>query len=91
MRRLQTDPDRLDWFAVLLDLQRRGLPTTLVSRQIRVPKSTVLGWKQGAEPKHVDGEALVDLWMRVTSKLRHELPRLGGESREPDRAGSAHS
>jgi hypothetical protein len=77
MRRLAADPDRIDWFAVLLMLQRAGLPASSVADQLRIPKSTILGWKQGAEPKYADGEALVGLWMRVLGNDRDALPRLG--------------
>lgn len=77
MRRLAVDPDRVDWFGVLLMLQRQGIPTTSVADQLRIPRSTILGWKQGAEPKYADGEALVTLWARVTGKKLEDLPRNG--------------
>lgn len=77
MRRLATDPDRVDWFGVLLALQRQGIPTASVADQLRIPRSTILGWKQGAEPKYADGEALVGLWARVTGNARVDVPRCG--------------
>ena len=76
MRRLDADPRRIDWFRVLADLNRCGLPVASVSAQIIVPKSTILGWGQGAEPRYADGEALTDLWCRVTSRERRQLPQL---------------
>jgi len=77
MRRVATSPDRVDWFAVLAGLQHQGLPTTLVAEQIRVPKSTILGWKQGAEPKHLDGEKLIELWIQVLGRGRTDVPKVG--------------
>lgn len=77
MRRLATDPDRVDWFGVLLALQRHGIPTASVADQLRIPRSTILGWKQGAEPKHRDGEALVSLWASVTGQAHDDVPRCG--------------
>ncbi len=77
MRRLASDPDRVDWFAVLLDLQRRGIPTSSVGSLLRIPKSTILGWKQGAEPKHRDGEELIELWVRITGQPSTLVPRAG--------------
>lgn len=77
MRRLATEPDRIDWFQVLTDLARAGVPVASAALAIRVPKSTVLGWKQGAEPKFTDGERLVALWMGITSRPVEELPRTG--------------
>lgn len=77
MRRLATDPERVDWFGVLLALQRHGIPTASVADQLRIPRSTILGWKQGAEPKYRDGEALTDLWSQVTGNALEAVPRVG--------------
>ena len=65
----------VDFVQVLTDLARNGVPVASVSTTIRVPKSTILGWKQSSEPKHVDGEALIAFWIKVTSKARSDLPR----------------
>lgn len=75
MIRIETDPFRVDWFAVLTDLKRCGLASLQAARQIEVPHSTVMGWKEGSEPKHADGERLIDLWIAVTGRNRHQLPR----------------
>lgn len=77
MRRLATDPDRVDWFQVLTDLGRKGVPVLAVSSAIGVPQSTILGWKQGAEPKFADGERLVALWLGLTDRHIEDLPRVG--------------
>lgn len=77
MRRLATDPDRVDWFQVLTDLGRKGVPTRSVATSIRVPHGTILGWKQGAEPKFADGERLVALWLGLTGQPIETLPRVG--------------
>lgn len=71
--RLQTT-SRVDWFAILIDLNRRGIPTSSLTGIIGVPKGTILGWKQGAEPNHADGERLVGLWLRMTEKPRTDVP-----------------
>lgn len=75
MRRVATLAERVDWFQVLTDLQRAGVPGASVAQHLRVPHSTVHGWKQGAEPKHVDGELLIDLWIGLTGRNRHQVPR----------------
>lgn len=77
MRRLATEADRIDWFQVLTDLARAGVPVASVATAIRVPKSTILGWKQGAEPKFTDGERLVALWVGLTARPAEQLPRTG--------------
>lgn len=71
--RLQVEP-RVDWFAILADLQRKGLPVSAVALQIGVPRTTLLGYKQGAEPKHADGERLVGLWVQITEHARDRVP-----------------
>jgi len=83
MRRLAADPECVDWFAVLIDLQRQGIPTSSVASLLAIPKSTILGWKQGAEPRHRDGERLIDLWVGVTGNAQAKLPRMrSANSRE---------
>ena len=66
---------RVDWFQILVDLSRKGLTTRSMADAIHVPPSTLLGWKQGAEPKHADGERLVLLWIDMTGNAREVLPR----------------
>lgn len=75
MSRIVTTDGRIDWFQILTDLNRLGVPVSSVSQQTRIPKSTILGWKQGAEPKHADGELLIDLWIGLTGNNRHQAPR----------------
>jgi len=66
---------RVDWFAVLVELDRLGFPVSDVAEQIDTPRTTLLGWKQGAEPKHGDGERLLTFWSAATGKDRECLPR----------------
>lgn len=66
---------RVDWFRVLADLQRHGFSISAVCLSIEVPKATLLGWRNlDAEPRHADGERLVQLWSRVTERPRDEVP-----------------
>ncbi len=69
---------RIDWFQVINDLGRRGFPSQLIADSIGVAKSTLLGWKQGAEPKHGDGERLIAFWCRVMERQREALPLVSG-------------
>lgn len=77
MRRLATEPDRIDWFRVLADLQRHGVPVSQASAATRIPKSTLLGWRQGAEPKYADGEKLLALWCGICQREVSDVPRVG--------------
>lgn len=63
-----------DWFTVISDLRKRGMTAQAVADSIESAKSTVLGWKTGAQPKHSDGERLIALWMRMTDQTRDQLP-----------------
>lgn len=67
--------ERVDWFRVLADLQYLGLSNSDVGQRLNIPKRTVGGWKEGAEPRHCDGEALIGLWCHMTAKTRDALPR----------------
>lgn len=75
MVRVDAPEGRIDWFRLLDDLARAGVPVSSVAMHTRAPRSTILGWKQGAEPKHRDGELLLDLWIAKTGQSRHEAPR----------------
>lgn len=77
MPRLATDPERIDWFQVLVDLGRCGVPASSAAAAIGIPKSTVQGWKQGAEPKFTDGEKLLSLWAGITRRELTSAPRIG--------------
>lgn len=66
--------NRIDWFQVIADLGRLGVPSQMIADSVGVAKSTLLGWKQGAEPKHGDGERLIAFWCRVTERQREALP-----------------
>lgn len=76
MRRLATEPDRINWFQVITDLTRAGAPVPAISSAINIPKGTILGWKYGAEPKFTDGEKLVALWAGLLGKPVTEVPRV---------------
>lgn len=67
---------RVDWFQVLVDLGRRGYSVAEVSKQVSVPKATLMGWKNlGHEPRHVEGERLLLFWARALDRPLSEAPR----------------
>nr|MBA2817026.1 hypothetical protein [Candidatus Pantoea persica] len=65
---------KVDWFQVITDLTRTGCSLQQIADDIQVAKSTLLGWKQGAEPGHAAGEALIPYWRTVLARRRCELP-----------------
>lgn len=72
--RAHTPTLRTDWFRVLVDLQRLGYPNAKVAVLVDVPGTTLHGWKQGAEPPHLYGHQLLELWQEVTGKPIGERP-----------------
>ncbi|UWX04609.1 hypothetical protein H1235_07960 [Pseudoxanthomonas sp. NC8] len=73
MIRIDTDPNRIDWFRVLADLQRAGVPMQSLSRLLHIPYSTIAGWRQGSEPKFIDGERLLQAWVGSPAENWSEL------------------
>ncbi len=96
----------IDWPALLADLawllvdererspERESASAAGLAEWLGVPRSTVRGWLDGAEPRHNDGEALLDCWCRMTGKLADYAPRLnsgaaGGKPPQSADAGAA--
>lgn len=65
---------RISWFRLFADLKSEGWTLYDVVKELKISKSTLLGWKMGVEPKHADGERLIELWSMVTAKDRAVLP-----------------
>lgn len=65
---------RVDWFRVITGLSKAGYTPHIVSDAIGIARTTLIGWKQGAEPRYTEGERLVSLWCRVMRRDRSKLP-----------------
>lgn len=67
---------RVDWFRVVAELQGKGYNIENIAAAIGVPKSTLMGWRNFPyhEPRHADGERLVQLWCQVVDQPRDALP-----------------
>lgn len=78
----------IDWTAVLDDLAHLLGDVDESNRDVRVPCSTVRladalgvargtlrGWLDGSEPRHIDGEAVLQRWCVLTGKAREFAPR----------------
>lgn len=65
---------RIDWFRVIVDLTNQKIRTRKIAFIIQTAHPTVLGWKQGTEPRHDAGERLIRLWMEATGKPRERVP-----------------
>lgn len=67
--------EAVNWFRIIVELGTQGAVTLRqISRAIDVPKTTIIGWKAGAEPRHSDGERLMALWCGMLHRERIEVP-----------------
>lgn len=67
----------IDWFAVISELQRRTVTIRVIARKLGRAPITVQSWMHGTEPRHSDGEHVIDLWCARTANVRNSLPRVG--------------
>lgn len=65
---------RIDWFRVITMVLRGGYSIQTAADTINVARTTLIGWKQGAEPRYTEGERLVSLWCRAMRRDRSKLP-----------------
>lgn len=72
--RAQAAQLRVDWFQVITGLSRAGYSPQSVADAIHVARSTLLGWKQGAEPRFSEGERLLAFWAQATGGDRAKIP-----------------
>jgi hypothetical protein len=60
---------------VLHEPERRvPLSTSQLADAIGQARGTLRGWIDGSEPKHADGEALLDRWCKLSGKAREFAP-----------------
>lgn len=68
--------EQIDWFALIVELERSGYPHNAIATFVGVSRRTVGSWKQGARPKFEEGEAAIGLWSQVTGKRQDSAPRV---------------
>jgi hypothetical protein len=68
-----------DWFSLITEINRHGLTCAIIAVELNIPRTTIVGWKQGSQPKHEDGEAMIRLWLQLTGKSRDNIPRVSLE------------
>lgn len=65
---------RVDWFRILIDLERAGLTQQEVADVTGIPRSTLKAYKDATEPSYFNGEVLISCWMRYTGRHRNDVP-----------------
>ncbi|MFA5916258.1 MAG: hypothetical protein WC830_22140 [Burkholderiales bacterium] len=53
---------RVDWFAVIAELERERISIAELAKRCVVSRGTISYWKAGGEPKHSDGQSLLILY-----------------------------
>lgn len=68
---------RIDWFRVVVDLERLGWNPKRIGAHpdVDIPRSTIVGWKLGnGRPKFEEGLRVILLWAEVTGKTAGDVP-----------------
>ena len=68
--------ERIDWFRLIVRLKADGYSLYSVSHFTEIPKSTLIGYKNGSQPKYHDGARLLKFWSEGTSTHQDEAPTI---------------
>ena len=68
---------RVAWFKVITELEQQGVTLRSQAEEAQVSLGTLYYWKQGGEPKHVNGELLIGLYADIVGR---EPPRITAAS-----------
>ena len=64
-----------DWSAIVNELRRRGFTFPQMALELLIPKSTLIGYRDGATPRHDDGEVLLAFYLHHTNTDRGNEPK----------------
>lgn len=70
----KTNGKTVDWFRIIVDLERASYSHLTIAAAVGVGKRTVGGWKSGSSPRYEDGCLLISLWAQVVAKDQSEIP-----------------
>ncbi|WP_368640590.1 hypothetical protein ABRZ04_05255 [Castellaniella ginsengisoli] len=68
----------IDWNAIFLTLRREGYTVRDVADIVGIPTSTIKGWMAGSEPRHQDGETIIQFWCEAADRPRESVPTIEG-------------
>lgn len=80
-RAFSQDAHMVNWFRVIVDLERAGYGVRAMEKKTGLPRATLNDWKcEVSRPSHFGGEQLIALWMIETGLPRERLPlKTGGQ------------
>jgi len=73
---LQSADTRIDWFRILVQLKGEGYSLYAVEHFTKIPKSTLIGYRQGSQPTYHHGERLLQFWRQAIDQPEAEPPRV---------------
>jgi DNA transposition AAA+ family ATPase len=79
MRRTLPPGYRVDWFRLIGELGAGGVSTYDIAARIGVCQATVMAWRNGTEPRHMDGETVIRLWLQLTQAKPDTVPTVRRE------------
>lgn len=56
-------------------LRAKGFTFPQLALQLLIPKSTLIGYRDGATPRHDDGEVLLKFYLDVSNSVRGQEPK----------------
>lgn len=65
---------RVDWFRLLVQLKDQGYSLYDITHFTAIPKSTLIGYKQGSQPSYHQGVVLLQFWVQSTGKQIEDVP-----------------
>ncbi len=71
---MPSDENRIDWFRIFTHLKDEGWSLHAISHFTGIPKSTLVGYKQGVQPNYHYGTVLLSCWMQTCGKALEEAP-----------------
>jgi hypothetical protein len=67
---------RVDWFRLLEQLRAEGYSLYAVAHFTSIPRSTLIGYKDGSQPPYHLGVCLLQFWSEATGRATSEAPTI---------------
>jgi hypothetical protein len=67
---------RIDWFRLLVNLGKEGYSLRSISHFTGIPKTTLVGYKNGSQPAYHIGVCLLQFWSEATGHDSTEAPTI---------------
>ena len=70
-----SEGEQIDWCVVISEIQNAGHSLDEIAERVKVPGSTLRGWKYGSSPRFEDALPLIELWSSIAGLPAEMLPR----------------